>query len=134
MIQKIESDVLVIGGGDAGARAALEAHKAGASVTLALKGRFGVTGVRRSGATGSAGSLHLFSSPKEIVKSGDDPTKKTYLDIPAMERAQIQEIFYQRMIQSGLVGIAAKLKESLFGCGSIANQVFLSCKGSCLKF
>lgn len=38
------TDVLVIGGGAAGARAALESSQAGAETTLVVKGRFGVSG------------------------------------------------------------------------------------------
>ncbi|MCK4433810.1 MAG: FAD-binding protein, partial [Methanomicrobia archaeon] len=40
----IECDALVIGGGGAGARAALEAKKRGAKVCLVTKGKFGETG------------------------------------------------------------------------------------------
>ena len=40
----IECDVLVIGGGGAGARAALEAKRRGAEVCLVTKGKFGETG------------------------------------------------------------------------------------------
>jgi L-aspartate oxidase len=48
----IETDVLVIGGGGAAARAALAACEAGARTTLAVKGWFGWTGLRGAGATG----------------------------------------------------------------------------------
>ena len=51
MIRTIDTDVLVVGGGGASARAALEAHLAGAKVTLAVKGEFGAVGIRGSGAT-----------------------------------------------------------------------------------
>jgi fumarate reductase (CoM/CoB) subunit A len=40
----VESDVLVVGGGGAGARAAIEAKALGASVALAVKGLFGKSG------------------------------------------------------------------------------------------
>lgn len=49
MIERIETDVLVIGGGGAGARAAIEAHTKGASVILASKGP-----ISRSGTTPQA--------------------------------------------------------------------------------
>ncbi len=52
MTETIQTDVLVVGGGGAAARAAAEAEKAGASVVLATKGRFGAIGVRGGGATG----------------------------------------------------------------------------------
>ncbi|MDO8597756.1 MAG: FAD-binding protein, partial [Sulfuricaulis sp.] len=51
----VDTDVLVIGGGAAGARAALAAHEAGAKVNLAVKGWFGPPGYRGAGATGSGG-------------------------------------------------------------------------------
>jgi succinate dehydrogenase/fumarate reductase flavoprotein subunit len=50
--QRVETDVLVIGGGGAAARAALAACEAGARTTLAVKGWFGWTGLRGAGATG----------------------------------------------------------------------------------
>lgn len=45
------TDVLVVGGGGAATAATLAAHEAGASTMLAVKGRFGIPGVRGSGAT-----------------------------------------------------------------------------------
>jgi len=50
----IQTDVLVIGGGAAGARAALEARLAGAQVILAVKGRFAAVGTRGAGASATA--------------------------------------------------------------------------------
>jgi succinate dehydrogenase/fumarate reductase flavoprotein subunit len=44
MIPTVDTDVLVIGGGGAGARAALSAAESGARVMLALKGAFGTSG------------------------------------------------------------------------------------------
>ena len=46
-----QTNVLIVGGGGAATAAALGAHEAGAAVTLAVKGRFGVAGVRGAGAT-----------------------------------------------------------------------------------
>lgn len=45
------TDVLVIGGGGAATAATIAAHEAGASTMLAVKGQFGVAGVRGAGAT-----------------------------------------------------------------------------------
>ena len=47
----IQSDVLVIGGGGAAARAAITAHEAGAKTLLVVKGMFGAIGTRGGGAT-----------------------------------------------------------------------------------
>ena len=47
----IKTDVLVVGGGGAGCRAALEADMSGADVILAVKGAFASIGVRGSGST-----------------------------------------------------------------------------------
>ncbi len=49
---RVSTDVLVVGGGGAACRAALEACWAGANVILAVKGTFGSIGVRGAGSTG----------------------------------------------------------------------------------
>jgi succinate dehydrogenase/fumarate reductase flavoprotein subunit len=46
-----ETDVLIAGGGGAATAATISAHQCGARVMLAVKGRFGVAGVRGAGAT-----------------------------------------------------------------------------------
>jgi len=46
-----ETDVLVIGGGGAATASTIAAHDAGARTMMAVKGRFGVPGVRGAGAT-----------------------------------------------------------------------------------
>jgi fumarate reductase (CoM/CoB) subunit A len=46
-----ETDVLIVGGGGAATAAAISAHDAGARTMMAVKGRFGVPGVRGAGAT-----------------------------------------------------------------------------------
>lgn len=53
MAQVVEVDVLVVGGGGAALRAAIEAHRAGARVALAVKGQLGAVGLRGAGATAS---------------------------------------------------------------------------------
>jgi glycine/D-amino acid oxidase-like deaminating enzyme len=52
MVHVVETDVLVVGGGGAAARAALEAVRAGVRVTMIMKGRFGA-----GGATGTVNLL-----------------------------------------------------------------------------
>jgi len=55
MNQTLQTHVLVIGGGGAASRAAIEARMAGAEVTVAVKGRYGFMGIRGGGASdGSA--------------------------------------------------------------------------------
>lgn len=64
MLKLIETDVLVVGGGGAAARAALEARLGGAQVTLVTKGSFGAIGTRGAGATSSAMSeVGVFATP-----------------------------------------------------------------------
>jgi fumarate reductase (CoM/CoB) subunit A len=88
--KEIITDVLVIGGGAAGTRAALAAYQAGARVTLAVKGELGVMGVRGAGATGSGTPryLHMFSSMAKRFNIADEV-----------------ESYYKRAIRAGL-GIA----------------------------
>ncbi|WP_161855550.1 FAD-binding protein [Bradyrhizobium sp. CCBAU 051011] len=45
------TDVLIVGGGGAATAAAISAHESGARTILAVKGRFGVPGLRGAGAT-----------------------------------------------------------------------------------
>jgi len=54
---QMTTDVLVVGGGAAGARAALEACREGARVTLLTKGRFGAVGITGGGASGSSAAV-----------------------------------------------------------------------------
>ncbi|MFN8522976.1 MAG: FAD-binding protein [Chloroflexota bacterium] len=54
MPDQIDTDVLVIGAGGAGMRAAYEANLAGARVLVAAKGRFGALGTRGAGGTAAA--------------------------------------------------------------------------------
>lgn len=61
MSRKIHTDVLVIGGGAAGARAALEADAAGLSVVMAVKGLLG-----RSGCSIFAGNLDWMDSENSV--------------------------------------------------------------------
>jgi fumarate reductase (CoM/CoB) subunit A len=46
-----QTDVLVVGGGGAATAATISAHEAGVKTTMAVKGRFGIAGVRGAGAT-----------------------------------------------------------------------------------
>jgi fumarate reductase (CoM/CoB) subunit A len=50
-IKRFETDVLIVGGGGAATAATISAHDNGARTMLAVKGQFGVAGVRGAGAT-----------------------------------------------------------------------------------
>lgn len=50
-MKSFETDVLIVGGGGAATASTISAHENGASTMLAVKGRFGVPGVRGAGAT-----------------------------------------------------------------------------------
>ena len=56
----VDTDVLVIGGGVAGARAAYDANRAGLSVTMVIKGLLG-----KSGCSIFAGNLNYFAPPSD---------------------------------------------------------------------
>jgi fumarate reductase (CoM/CoB) subunit A len=86
MATLIGTEVLVVGGGGAAARAAIEAQKAGAKTTLVVKGRFGLRGNRGTGATSYA-SVHYRYFP--IVSGNVEPEEEL-------------DFVYQRIIQAGL--------------------------------
>ena len=67
MIEQMQSDVLVIGGGGAGTRAAIEAHSQGASVILASKGP-----ISRSGTTPQAWPSYEASFGFEDPRDGPE--------------------------------------------------------------
>ncbi len=50
-MKRFETDVLIVGGGGAATASTISAHDNGARTMLAVKGRFGVPGVRGAGAT-----------------------------------------------------------------------------------
>src|SRR6266478_1689551 len=50
-MKSFETDVLIVGGGGAATASTISAHENGASTMLAVKGQFGVPGVRGAGAT-----------------------------------------------------------------------------------
>jgi fumarate reductase (CoM/CoB) subunit A len=69
-VEQIQCDVLVVGGGAAGARAALEASKTGARTCLITKGRFGEAGtsayhVADAAGFGASGLLDPADNPEE---------------------------------------------------------------------
>lgn len=62
MVNTLETDVMVVGGGGAASRAAIEARMAGAKVLLAVKGRYGFMGIRGSGASDGSADTRLWYS------------------------------------------------------------------------
>ncbi len=108
MAELIETDVLVVGAGGAGMRAAYEAHLAGAKVVLAVKGRFGAIGVRGGGATAvgfsETGSMRPVGLPQRTPGDRLDPDQ-AYEDIlqcglgmadPRLVRVLVDEAFETR--------------------------------------
>lgn len=74
-METIKTDVLVIGGGGAGCKAALEAKRHVASVTIACKYAFGKCGATRMGAPGYSGVLGVLSvHPEDNVDAFFDDT------------------------------------------------------------
>lgn len=86
MTTVIETDVLVIGGGGAASRAAIEAHRSGAKTTIVVKGRFGMRGLRGTGAT-SYSRTNFIYFPIAGREVGPD---------------EECEVIYRRIIQAGL--------------------------------
>jgi L-aspartate oxidase len=76
-MKSFETDVLIVGGGGAATAAAISAHENGARTMLAVKGQFGVPGVRGAGATSNplgdywtirtVGPQGSFFNPPELV-------------------------------------------------------------------
>ena len=76
-VKRYATDVLVVGGGGAATAATIAAHEGGARTMLAVKGQFGVPGVRGAGATSNpigdfwtirtVGPKGGFFNPPELV-------------------------------------------------------------------
>jgi fumarate reductase (CoM/CoB) subunit A len=72
----VQCDVLVIGGGAAAGRAAIDAHDNGASVAVVMKGMFGTSGASAYKIAEIAG----YNSADGVVDPGDTP-ETHYADI-----------------------------------------------------
>ena len=76
MIDTIETDVLIVGGGGAGCRAAIEAHDRGADVLMIVKGRLGHSGCTLNvGTTAGVGRWAVkedtpFSAMRDLLAHG----------------------------------------------------------------
>lgn len=107
---RIATDVLVIGGGGAAARAAMEATKCGATVTLVDKGVFG-----RSGSTPGSGGYAVSFSPKgseeydgllnNILEVGehmsDRPLSEAVVADSAKRLEELQELGFRLELKDG---------------------------------
>jgi len=105
-VRKVETDVLVVGGGGAGFRAAIAAREAGARVTLISKGP-----LARCGATPMAGADFtldgLSLSKLGFPGAPDDTFEKAFNDI-------VTQGYYlnsQKLVEQYLTAAPARLKE-----------------------
>ncbi|MDR7523392.1 MAG: FAD-binding protein [Armatimonadota bacterium] len=74
-VRQIDADLLIIGGGGAGAKAAIEAHERGVKVVMLVKGFLG-----RSGCSIFAGNLNWFGPPQDgttAVHSDEERQRRT---------------------------------------------------------
>ena len=113
MAETIKTDVLVVGGGGAGARAALEANRHGARVVLAVKGHFGAVGTRGSGGTcpalseaggmRAAGATGAQGLAPETVEEGYANVIQLGLGMvdPKLARILVEEAYMQRKVLEG---------------------------------
>ena len=100
-MQTIQTDVLVVGGGAAGARAALEARPSGVRVVLAVKGRFAAIGVRGAGASacgmdGSGGAL--YDTDAKMIQ----PPEQIYDDVIQLGLGLADPKLARILVQDGL--------------------------------
>jgi fumarate reductase (CoM/CoB) subunit A len=98
-MELVETDVLVVGGGGAGLRAAIEASNSGASVTIVLKGLLGSSGSTpmAMGAIAGVGPWHEVKDSREVhfmdtVKGG------AYLNEQKLVRILVEEAS-QRIVE-----------------------------------
>ena len=75
---RLETDVLVIGGGAAGARAALEVSQSGLKTTMVVKGQLG-----KSGCSIFAGNLNFYAAPED---ESDKRSSEDLTEYPMEER------------------------------------------------
>src|SRR3984893_7900409 len=85
-MKRFETDVLIVGGGGAATASTISAHENGARTLLAVKGRFGVPGLRGAGATSNP--LGDFWTIRTVGPEGG------FFNPP--------ELVYRDMLQTGL--------------------------------
>lgn len=130
-LKRYNTDVLVVGGGGAATAATIAAHEAGARTMLAVKGRFGVPGVRGAGATSNpigdfwtirtVGPKGGFFNPPDLVladmiQSGlgmaDPAICRIFVDevSDAVKRLQEMGMKFQSKMLATMEGRAGELK------------------------
>lgn len=130
-LKRYNTDVLVVGGGGAATAATIAAHEAGARTMLAVKGRFGVPGVRGAGATSNpigdfwtirtVGPKGGFFNPPDLVladmiQSGlgmaDPAICRIFVDevSGAVKRLQEMGMQFQSKMLATMEGRAGELK------------------------
>ncbi len=119
-MQTIRTGVLVIGGGGAAARAALEAARAGAEVMLVTKGAFGAIGTRGAGATASGFSaVGVIASPGWTGSVAPAEKANANMILSPVERA------YTNILQAGLGMTDPHLARVLVEEGAANRQALL---------
>ncbi|MCH8991367.1 MAG: FAD-binding protein [Acidobacteria bacterium] len=82
-IRRYNTDVLVVGGGGAATAATIAAHEKGARTMLAVKGQFGVPGVRGAGATSDVeGPV----TRGKVSESHDEAVRRRIFPQPGVDR------------------------------------------------
>jgi fumarate reductase (CoM/CoB) subunit A len=115
-MQVVKTDILVIGGGGAAARAALTACKTGAKVILATKGAFGAVGTRGAGATASGFSaVGVYATPGWTGAVSAVEKHAAAMILAPVERA------YENIIQTGL-GMAEPRLVRILVEDAVANR------------
>ena len=106
-----DTDVLVVGGGAGGARAALAAREAGAKTLLAVKGWFGPSGYRGAGATGSGGDPQWGWSTSRGVPGKPDEEEELNVNLVLQAGLGMADPKLVRSMVSGTGDAARELEE-----------------------
>ena len=91
MLDAIKTDVLVVGGGGAGCRAAIEAHDKGADVVMMVKGRLGHSGCTFN--VGTSAAVGPWGEPDDTTDSAmrDLLAHGGYLGIQELAKVLVEE-------------------------------------------
>ena len=117
MVETVRTDVLIVGGGGAAARAAIEADKEGADVVMATKGRFGAIGIRGGGATGVSISEATGASGIGRIGMGDMTAEEVYDDVIQVSLGMTDRKLAQVLVEDTLETRSALEKWALSSPG-----------------